>query len=295
MPNINAAGKLEFKRLDVAIIGACNLRCKNCCSFSPAVDYRVPTATVLESIPILAARFKPKMVSILGGEPLLHEGIIDILNCACEHFSEGSDVLLRTNGELLVKGYARLQDLIDLSARYKNFAIIISKHIIETPLIKWTEEHKDRLKIGLKYVRDTFHTIDIGVLGQDKELVFNTRDKNIVMQHSVQTENANPVCNMYVRENYSVTGSKLFRCACHGFRCNLVKYGLSNKQIINKEWAEAVLASDGIDFYTAPMEDILKYVTDAPFDECALCTPAQSYEQKQMTPEEYESYLRAFS
>ncbi|OOO00119.1 MAG: hypothetical protein ATN35_09055 [Epulopiscium sp. Nele67-Bin004] len=87
------------------IVGHCNLNYKGCGHFSPTADkyfYCIDEAKRdLQSLSnILEGQLKK--LRIMGGEPLLHPNVVDILRFAREVFPQ-TNVVLITNGTLLLK------------------------------------------------------------------------------------------------------------------------------------------------------------------------------------------------
>jgi 7-carboxy-7-deazaguanine synthase len=73
-------------------LSGCNLRCKYCdtiYSYEPGIDYTIDQ--ILQEI----SQFNSKLVLITGGEPLLQEETIELMECL---HTAGYQVLLETNG-----------------------------------------------------------------------------------------------------------------------------------------------------------------------------------------------------
>jgi len=93
----------SIKRLDFNIAYACNLSCKGCISLS---DMNRRGVERLESIEqqcaIWSSRIKPEVITLFGGEPLLHPRIHDVIKCIKLHWKDAT-IRLITNGYLLKK------------------------------------------------------------------------------------------------------------------------------------------------------------------------------------------------
>ncbi len=83
------------------IVRHCNLACRDCDHISPIANHRFANPESLyRDFSILAKVYKPQFVQLLGGEPLLHPGIVTVLKAV--RASEISDrVMVLTNGLLL--------------------------------------------------------------------------------------------------------------------------------------------------------------------------------------------------
>ena len=79
----------SIKRLDLNIAYACNLSCKGCISLS---DFARPGVETVESIDTQcrewSKRIAPDVVTLFGGEPLLHPRIHDVIIVIRKYWSE---------------------------------------------------------------------------------------------------------------------------------------------------------------------------------------------------------------
>lgn len=93
----------SIKRLDFNIAYACNLSCKGCISLS---DINRRGIESLESIEQQCSNWSklinPQVITLFGGEPLLHPRIHDVITCIKSHWSKCT-IRLITNGYLLKK------------------------------------------------------------------------------------------------------------------------------------------------------------------------------------------------
>ncbi|MDR3350177.1 MAG: radical SAM protein [Prevotellaceae bacterium] len=92
-------------RFEVHLTEHCNLNCKYCNHFSPLAEKEFLNIESFERdlarISELTER-KIELVNLLGGEPLLHPQLMDILSLTRKYFDTGKIVLI-TNGTLLLK------------------------------------------------------------------------------------------------------------------------------------------------------------------------------------------------
>lgn len=90
---------------DLNIVDHCNLRCKGCDHFAPiAEEYVVPLDSIEKDLAQMSKILKGDLhaMSIMGGEPLLHPQLKEIMISARRSFPK-TGISLRTNGILLLK------------------------------------------------------------------------------------------------------------------------------------------------------------------------------------------------
>ena len=96
-------GKVHTKRLEINVVHHCNLSCLGCSHLSPRLPkYFLSPDRLSHDLSILSKYCRPEFISLLGGEPLLHPDLIEIINVVR---SSGISDRIRvvTNGRLLHK------------------------------------------------------------------------------------------------------------------------------------------------------------------------------------------------
>lgn len=99
--------------LELLVTDHCNLSCSNCNHASPLMPtWFANPDTVHRDFSILAKYYRPKFVKVLGGEPLLHKQLVEVINAArttgiSNHFT------LTTNGLLLHQACDALWEAVD--------------------------------------------------------------------------------------------------------------------------------------------------------------------------------------
>ena len=101
--HITAQKRLVY--LDLNIVDHCNLRCQGCDHFAPlASEYCVPLELIEQDLARLSKILKGDLLEmgIMGGEPLLHPRLKEIMSAARRSFPK-TRINLRTNGILLLR------------------------------------------------------------------------------------------------------------------------------------------------------------------------------------------------
>ena len=125
----------QIRRLDLNIAYACNLACKGCLSLSDFDRKGVmPFNDVIDSIDTWKNKVYPEILSIFGGEPLLHHKIHDIFLAVRQAWPDVT-IRLITNGYLLSKQkvgnfFAHTPFEMQVSVHRLDHEHIINKNII---------------------------------------------------------------------------------------------------------------------------------------------------------------------
>jgi len=125
----------QIRRLDLNIAYACNVACKGCLSLSDFDRKGVmPFNDVIDSIDTWKGKVYPEILSIFGGEPLLHPKIHDIFSAVRQAWPD-TTIRLITNGYLLSKQkvgnfFAHTPFEMQVSVHRLDHEHIINKNII---------------------------------------------------------------------------------------------------------------------------------------------------------------------
>jgi GTP 3',8-cyclase len=150
-------GKIEPPHgCELDVVDHCNLACLDCNHGSPAMTRRfVDPDRVFRDFSNLAKVYRPKAVKVLGGEPLLHPNLIEVIGALrrsgiCEH------VQVVTNGLLLPRMPEEFWDVIS----ELEISIYPESRIDDAALCHWQDlalEHGVRLRVfGFDHFRLTF-------------------------------------------------------------------------------------------------------------------------------------------
>lgn len=99
--------------LELIAVDHCNISCGSCNHASPAVPtWFADPKTVYKDFSILAKHYRPAFINVIGGEPLLHKNLDEVIRAArasgiSNHFT------LVTNGTLLHKTSDAVWEAID--------------------------------------------------------------------------------------------------------------------------------------------------------------------------------------
>lgn len=107
----NTADTLLLRSVTIFITSVCSLRCRECSSFTPYIETsrHYDAAGILKSLDVILNVFGSlERVTLLGGEPLLHPELKEIL-CRINHEDRIELVTAVTNGTVLPKREALLE------------------------------------------------------------------------------------------------------------------------------------------------------------------------------------------
>lgn len=106
-------GRVVTNSLEIHIVDHCNLKCWGCCSLSPISNkHCVSPEQIAKDLSLVKPLISPKRMKLVGGEPLLHKGIIDCLKAAKEAEIAPS-LSITTNGFLLNRVDRAFWTLVD--------------------------------------------------------------------------------------------------------------------------------------------------------------------------------------
>lgn len=94
-------GRVQTRSLEAHIVDHCNLTCAECCSLSPLLPPWCADPQALErDLRRCASVLSPAVFKLVGGEPLLHPGLLEILE-RVRRTAIAPVISLTTNGLLL--------------------------------------------------------------------------------------------------------------------------------------------------------------------------------------------------
>jgi uncharacterized radical SAM superfamily Fe-S cluster-containing enzyme len=94
-------GKLRAPKLEIGIVENCNLACRSCSHLSPVLaKHHVSVSDISRDLAILHRHYHARSLRLLGGEPLLHPHLVDLIDMA-RASGIADSVCVVTNGVLL--------------------------------------------------------------------------------------------------------------------------------------------------------------------------------------------------
>lgn len=144
--------RIQTRSLEAHIVDHCNLTCAECCSLSPLLPTWLAEPEALSQDLAKAAKvLAPRVFKLVGGEPLLHPALVDILQ-RVRRAGIASEVSVTTNGLLLGRMSDAFWEQVD--------ALTISlypKPRLATDLIAQIEAQAARFNVRLNWkVQDSF-------------------------------------------------------------------------------------------------------------------------------------------
>lgn len=145
-------GRILTRSLEAHIVDHCNLTCVECCSLSPLLpSWFAEPETLTSELTTGAKVLAPRVFKIVGGEPLLHPALVDILH-RVRRTGIASEVSVTTNGLLLGQMPDTFWEQAD--------ALTISlypKPRLSADLIAYIEAQAARFNVRLNWkVQDSF-------------------------------------------------------------------------------------------------------------------------------------------
>jgi len=96
-------GQIRVEAFELHVVEHCNLRCTHCCNMSPYVAERTLSVAEIERLcSVMAEQLRVDVFKIMGGEPLLHPEITEVIH-AIRRSGISKTIRLFTNGLLLHK------------------------------------------------------------------------------------------------------------------------------------------------------------------------------------------------
>lgn len=136
---------IHRNRLEYLATDHCQLRCRNCATYSEYAPVRFASPdSFKKDIDALAKVMKVDLFRFIGGEPLLHKNIVDLIKIAKES-GIASSVAICTNGQLIKRQSKEFFSLID--------EIYISEYpgttIDYRDILEFLECDKDKIELPL--------------------------------------------------------------------------------------------------------------------------------------------------
>ena len=106
-------GRIQAEACEINVVHHCNLSCRSCSHLSPVSPrLAVDPDAVHRDLAALAPHYRPKHVRLVGGEPLLHPALADVV-AAVRRSGISDRIRMITNGVLLARMTPAVWDGID--------------------------------------------------------------------------------------------------------------------------------------------------------------------------------------
>jgi organic radical activating enzyme len=247
---VNRKGKIVFPHCDINITLNCNLKCEYCSNFIPFQGGDIAKEDIANWIEIWSKRIEPKIIYILGGEPLLHPNYEEIV-LAAQQAWKNSKICIITNGILLPKVHDEfLKIMADYSMEFR-----ISHHINSKGMNHIINEQLKRLQqFGIRH--DVSHAYNSWV-------TTHTLDKDGVPR-SFNGNATKAWNNCLTKHCITIMGNKLFRCS----RTSSIYQAVLDKKL-PPEFNKILIHKPATVNDTT--QEIERYLRDGVMDECSLC------------------------
>ncbi len=147
--------RIQVETLEIHIAEHCNLKCSHCCTNSPYNDKRLLTLNEVEdACNKLVVYFRADVFKLLGGEPLLHPQLTEIIDIV-KASGVSENIRIVTNGLLLHRMSDEFWQKID-QLTISNYASATIPE--ENITMFWKKARKYEVVLNVKYV-DEFNEI----------------------------------------------------------------------------------------------------------------------------------------
>jgi hypothetical protein len=250
--------KREHLRFDVHLADHCNLNCKGCEHFSPLspqkfIDIKKYEHDCKRLADLTGGNIGD--IALLGGEPLLHPNICDIIRITRSHFTNGL-VRIITNGTLLLK---QSDDFYDC-CRINDITIVITIYPVRLDyeaIMNMAEKHGVKMQFwgDVKNASNSRRKLPIDYVGK------SWRKLSIDIKGKQNPERSNALC---YASNYcfQLVEGKLYKC----WRIAYIKYF---NDFFDKSLK--ITESDYIDIYKENDIDIILEKLHRPARFCRYC------------------------
>jgi len=130
--------KIAMQSLEVNIVYSCNLKCEYCTHLGKYMKGCVSLDEIVLWYAAWHEKVHPELFTLLGGEPLLHPNLTEVLYATKEYW-HNSEIQMVTNGLLL----PTVPESVWEALRKANILVSISKHSIRP-------EFEQKLSLGIQ-------------------------------------------------------------------------------------------------------------------------------------------------
>lgn len=212
-------------KLDVHAVEHCNLNCKSCCHYSSIAQPEFLDPEVLEKNLMKLSKFQSSFhaFQILGGEPLLHPDLADIMDISRKYFDK-IRITLTTNGILLLND-DKLPHAFWQSCKKNNIVIRLTRYPVKIDyqaIEKKTEEKGIELELYYDRAAET------------RWGLYRLQEKDIRSRLNRIKCFRYRYCNM--KNNLQLSGDKIYPCPMSAYVRHLNKFFNRNFKIGKKDY-----------------------------------------------------------
>jgi len=229
-----------------SILTHCNLNCKGCSHFAPIVDKHIVSPEIisrdLTRLSNITGNILPEL-NIIGGEPLLHPYLLDILTEARNIFANAK-IKIVSNGILL----GRQEEAFWLTCAEKNIEIAVTRYPINLDF--------DKLEQTAKAYNITYSNF-----AGDKDAVRTMRKDTMDLQGTQDGRNNFFNCRL-ANDCFILREGNIYPCA-----------KVANSRYFNSKFHTnmQMTKSDYIDIYSIDSYDTLANFLSRPVPFCRYC------------------------
>jgi cyclic pyranopterin phosphate synthase len=237
-------GKIETETCELNVAHHCNLTCRACAHFSPALkQHYIDPDQILRDLSLLSKHYAPEHVRLLGGEPLLHPRLLDVIN-AVRGSGISSLVRVVTNGVLLWRMESNFWEAVD------------EVHVSVYPGREMTDEQLAHCEQQARR-----HHVDLKLLYFDR---FRESYSELGTEDRALTERIYKTCEVaHYWRCHNVSDGYFYRCPQSVFLPRLLKKDDLSVQEV-----------DGLRIVDSPSfgEELLAYLeSERPLKSCKYC------------------------
>ena len=269
----------RFRRLDINVAYACNLACKGCISLSdfdrrgvePLQDLKIQCETWSKLI-------DPSIISIFGGEPLMHPHIEKVLNHIREAWPH-AQIRFITNGYLLRKYDPELwfkfgQLEMQISIHRQDHEDIITKEIKR--IVSRRKDWKTK-----RTHSDGHRQLE---LTNENLVIYKSKFGRFVMPYKLENGELTPF-NSDPAKAHAICGNpnvpilyknKLYKCA----PITYLPFALKRTNQLNEPWWKKYLEYTPASLYNENELDEFFTVQRQPEQICSMCPSKKFWVQK---------------
>lgn len=168
--------------IEVNLVNHCNLKCKGCTHFSNICDkYEISIGQLKNDMDKLSNLVNVDLIRLMGGEPLLHSELAEILSIVRKYFPD-SKIALVSNGLLISNMDEKLIESINNNDIFFNISLYQPTYKIADKIMKFLNDKNIKFFFGN------------GCKQKDETLLISEFHTCLTLQKTNNPEKANNLC-----------------------------------------------------------------------------------------------------